>query len=42
MNNYLKEFISFYDDTLLNYKAIKDGVNVHINTRLAEMKANPL
>ena len=42
MTNYLKEFTSFYDDTLLNYKAIKDSINVHVNQRLAEIKANPL
>ncbi len=42
MSNYLKEFTSFYDETLLNYKAIKDSINVHVNQRLAEIKANPL
>jgi len=41
MSNYLKEFTSFYDETLLNYKVIKDGINTIVNSRLAEMKANP-
>ena len=41
MSNYLKEFTSFYDETLLNYKVIKDGINAQVNLRLAEMKANP-
>ena len=41
MSNYLKEFTSFYDETLLNYKVIKDGINKEVNLRLAEMKANP-
>ena len=41
MTNYLKEFTSFYDDSLLNYKVIKDNINAQVNIRLAEMKANP-
>lgn len=41
MCNYLKEYTSFYDDSLLNYKAIKDSINKEVNLRLAEMKANP-
>ena len=41
MSNYLKAFTSFYDETLLNYKVIKDGINAEVNLRLAEMKANP-
>lgn len=41
MTNYLKEFTSFYDESLLNYKVIKDSINVQINIRLAELKANP-
>ena len=41
MSNYLKEYTSFYDETLLNYKVIKDSINGQINIRLADMKANP-
>ena len=42
MSNYLKEFISFYDNSLINYKAIKDSINECINAKLAKIKADPL
>ena len=41
MARYFKEFISFYDNTLINYKSVREEINAEITKRLAEIKANP-
>lgn len=41
MSHYCKDFISFYDNTLINYKNVREEINAEITKRLAEIKANP-